>query len=319
MIHILAQTNKGELLTNLSLDSVSMENITWYWVDFETPTNEEIALLRTHFHFHNLSIEDCIGNLERPKVDYYETYNFFILHALNEDTLEPIEVDLFVGNNYVVSFCQTKRKEIESARQKILNMANEAAQDPAYITYAILDKIVDSYFPMVYRAEDALNEVNILAAEHKIQDLIYRIFDIRMELLKLGHIVNSMKELLYRIVNSRHLQGLHENERYLNDIYDHLLRLSDIIETNREITADVRDNYLSINSNKMNRIMMFLTIITSLFIPLTFIVGIYGMNFDYMPELRWKYGYFLILGIMALIVIFMLLWFKRKGWFNLKK
>lgn len=318
MIHTLAQTNNRELLTDMPLDRLSMNDIAWYWVDFEAPAKEEISLLSTHFHFHSLSVEDCIGSLERPKVDYYETYNFFVLYAL-EDTLEPVEVDLFVGGNYVVSFCQSKRKEIESARQKVLNLAGKMTLGPAYIAYVILDKIVDFYFPVVYRAEDALNEVNTQEANHGIQDLIDRVFEIRAELLKLRHIVDSMKELMYRIINSEHLQSFHEGRRYLNDIYDHLLRLSDMIESNREVTADVRDNYLSVNSNKMNRIMTFLTIITALFIPLTFIVGIYGMNFDYMPELRWKYGYFVALGIMAVVVAFMLLWFKRKGWFDFKK
>lgn len=316
MIHTLAQTDHRELLTDVPLAELPGKELAWYWVDFEAPTDEEITLLSTLFHFHSLSIEDCLGNLERPKVDYYDTYNFFILHALNQDTLEPVEVDLFVGGNYVVSFCLSKRKEIESARRKLMDPANRTAQSPAYIAYVILDKIVDSYFPAVYRTEDFLNEVNTQVANH---DLIDQVFEIRTELMKLRHIVDSMKELMYRITNSTHLQGFHEDKRYLSDIYDHLLRLSDMIESNREVTADVRDNYLSVNSNKMNRIMTFLTIITSLFIPLTFIVGIYGMNFDYMPELRWKYGYFIVMGIMVLVVVSMLLWLKRKGWFDFKK
>ena len=319
MINTLARTSELKLLTNESLERLSMKDIVWYWVDFEAPTNEEIALLSTYFNFHSLSVEDCIENLERPKVDYYETYNFFVLHALNEKTLEPIEVDLFVGSNFVVSFCKSKMKEIELARQKLLSSIHTETQDSTYIAYLIFDKIVDCYFPVVYRAEDALDEISMQVTNHKIQNLIDHVFEIRTELLKLRHIVNSMKELLYRIINSKHLEGFHENEHYFNDIYDHLLRLSDIIESNREVTADVRDNYLSINSHKMNRIMTFLTIVTSLFIPLTFIVGIYGMNFDFMPELKWKYGYFIVLGIMAIAVIFMLLWFKKRGWLDFKK
>lgn len=320
MIHTLAQTSSRELLADVPLEKLSEKEIAWYWVDFEAPTDEEIALLSTQFHFHSLCIEDCTGNLlERPKVDYYETYNFFVFHALSEDSLEPTEVDLFVGGNYVVSFCRSRRAELEGARRKVVSTAGKKALGSAYIAYVVLDKIVDSYFPAVYRTEDALDEINTQATGRRLQDLIGRVFEIRTELLKLRHIVDSMKELLYRILNSEHLQGFHENRRYLNDIYDHLLRLSDIIESNREVTADVRDNYLSVNSNKMNRIMMFLTIVTSLFIPLTFIVGVYGMNFDYMPELRWKYGYFLVLGIMALVFVLMLLWFKRKGWFDFKK
>ncbi len=110
-----------------------------------------------------------------------------------------------------------------------------------------------------------------------------------------------------------------ERQLYFHDIYDHLLKLSEMIETNREITADIRDSYLSLNSNRMNNIMMTFTAITTIFMPLSFIAGIYGMNFDYMPELHWKYGYFVVLAAMAVIGMTMFVWFKRNGWFQLLK
>ena len=125
-----------------------------------------------------------------------------------------------------------------------------------------------------------------------------------------------MRDLLYRTLNSDRLPGFKEHKIYFSDIHDHLLKLSDMIESSREITSDLRDSYLSINSNRMNTNMMVLTVITSIFIPLTFVAGIYGMNFEYMPELTWKYGYFMALGIMTCIGISMFLWFKRKGWFD---
>lgn len=319
LIYTLARTKNSELLANVPLERLSMKDINWYWVDFESPNEEEVALLSKHFKFHDLAIEDCLEHLERPKIDYYDNYNFFVLHALDQNTLEPIEVDLFVGENYVVSFHKSKLQEIDSVRQKILNSSNIKEEGHTYIAYLIFDKIVDCYFPAVYRLEDSLSEIDIRSGDRRIHNLIDQVFDIRTDLLKLRHIVNSMKELLYRILNSGHLEGFRDNIRHFNDIYDHLLQLSDIVESNREVTADVRDNYLSINSHRMNKIMTILTIITSIFIPLTFIVGIYGMNFDYMPELRWRYGYFFVLGIMALISISLLLWFKRKGWFDINK
>lgn len=319
MIYTLARTKKSEMLVNVPLDRLSMKDISWYWVDFESPNKEEIALLREHFRFHDLAIEDCLEHLERPKVDYYDAYNFFVLQALDANTLDPIEVDLFVGENYVVSFHKLKLKEIDSARQKLLDSINFKEEGPTYIAYLIFDKIVDFYFPIIYKIEDYLNEINVNLDESRIHNLIDQVFDIRTDLLKLRRVINSMKELLYRILNAQHLEGFRDNKRYFNDIYDHLLKLSDIVESNREVTSDVRDNYLSINSHRMNKIMTTLTVITSIFIPLTFIVGVYGMNFDYMPELRWRYGYFLILGIMVSIGICMLIWFKRRGWFDFKK
>jgi magnesium transporter len=319
VIKIFAFTKKSKLLQNLTLEQLTEEEILWYWVDFESPDQEEIKLLSDHFKFHPLAIEDCLENLERPKVDYYDTYTFFIFQALGEDSLDPLEIDLFVGQNYIVTFHKPKLKEIDSVCEKVINNETIRTQGPTYLAYLILDKIVDRYFPAVYHIEDYLSEIDVRSGGRRFLNLIDQVFDLRADLLKLGHIVTSTRELLYRMLNSNHLKDFQNNKRHLNDIYDHLLQLSDTIESSREITKDIRDSYLSINSHRMNKIMTILTIISSIFIPLTFIVGIYGMNFDYMPELRWRYGYFLILGIMAFIGISMLLWFKLKGWFDMKK
>lgn len=319
MIFIVGKKEDSENIVDIPNNDLTNENIEWHWTHFENPTDEEVALLSTHYGFHHLSIEDCLENIERPKVDYYETYTFLVLHALDPDMLEPVEVDLFIGKNYIVSYCKTKLKEIESARRKLYNSDNRKALSSAYIAYLIMDKIVDLYFPVVYQMEDLINVFNKQVSNNTFHNLIDKIFDFRTDLLKLRHTVNSMKELLYRILNSSHLEDFEDYKRGFNDIYDHLLRLSDMIESSREVTADIRDNYVSVNSHKINKIMTLLTIITSIFIPLTFIVGIYGMNFDYMPELRWRYGYFIVLGLMVVLGVGLLIWFKRKGWFDIKK
>ena len=318
MIYTLARTKSLKLLVNEPIERVFMSDISWYWVDFEAATEEEITTLRKDFKFDNSAIEECLGRVERPKVNYYDTYNFLVLHALDQETLKPNELDLFVGKNYVVSFHLSVLEEITSVRQKMMDMVKVKDEGHIHILYFIMDKIVDQYFPLVYRIEDTLNDIDIKSGDRNFHNLIDQVFEIRSDLLKLRHTVNSMKELMYRILNSEHMEEFLEKKRYLNDIYDHLLKLSDIIEINREFTSDIRDNYLSINSHKMNKIMTILTIISSIFIPLTFIVGVYGMNFDYMPELRWRYGYFIVLGFMAAIGISMIIWFIRKGWVSFK-
>ena len=125
-----------------------------------------------------------------------------------------------------------------------------------------------------------------------------------------------MRDLLYRILNSERLQGFEDHKLYFSDVYEHLVKLADMAESSREMTSDMRDSYLSLNSSHMNQNMMVLTVITTIFIPLTFIVGVYGMNFQHMPELGWKYGYMIVLIIMAAIGTGMFIWFKKKGWFN---
>lgn len=317
MIRTIAITKDLEAIYDLPLDNLSDENILWYWMDFNNPTEEEISLLDNYFHFHHLSIEDCVYSLNSPKLDYYEDYNFFVLNALDQNTLVPVEVSLFVGSNYIVSYHGADSSEIDEAWRRVL--ANEKNWDKgsSYIAHQILDEIVDNFFPAVYKIEDRLNEIDSKVVKTTSHSLIDEIFDIRNDLLKLRRIINSMRDLLYRILNSQRLEGFNEHKMYFSDIYDHLVKLSTMVDSNKEMTSDIRDNYMSINSSRMNKNMMVLTVMTTIFIPLTFIAGVYGMNFENMPELTWKYGYFAVLIVMVIIAIEMFLWFKRKGWFDI--
>jgi magnesium transporter len=226
---------------------------------------------------------------------------------------------MYVGENYVVTFHLKHSPEITEAWEEVISEKDIWNEGHIYVSYVIMDKIVDNYFPAVYSIEDELNELDSLARTNMTRNLIEQLFNIRSKLLKLRSTVNSMRDLLYRLLNSTHLQIFNTHRLYFTDIHDHLLKLSDMIESNRDMTADIRDSYLSINSNRMNTIMTVLTVVTAIFIPLTFIVGIYGMNFSYMPELNWRYGYFVVMGVMAVIGIGMYYWFTRKVWFNFYK
>ena len=317
MIRAIAITKDLKLICDLPLEALSKDTIMWYWVDFNNPSKEEISLLDTYFHFHHLSIEDCVFSFNSPKLDYYDDYNFFVFNALNQTTLDPVEISLFVGNNYIVSYHSTELNELDEAWQRAKTDEKNWDKGPSYIAHQILDNIVDYFFPAINKIQDKLDEIENNVKKNPIRTLMDEIFGLRSDLLKLRRTVNSMRDLLYRILNSDRLIGFHEHKLYFSDIHDHLVKLSDMVASNREMTSDIRDNYLSINSTRMNKNMMVLTVISSIFIPLTFIVGIYGMNFEIMPELTWKYGYFVVMAIMAIIAIQMFLWFKRKGWFNM--
>ena len=317
MIRVLAITKDFKLICDLPLDDLSKDNILWYWMDFTNPSQDEISLLDSYFHFHQLSIEDCVFSFNSPKLDYYENYNFFVLNTINQDTLDPIEVSLFVGNKYIVSYHTNELVELDEAWERAKINEKNWDKGPSYIAHQILDKIVDYFFPAINKIQNKLDEIENNVKKSPIHTLMDEIFRLRIDLLKLRRTINSMRDLLYRILNSERLIGFHEHKLYFSDIHDHLVKLSDMVASNREITSDMRDNYLSINSSRMNKNMMVLTVITTIFIPLTFIVGIYGMNFQNMPELNWKYGYFIVLLIMAIIATQMFLWFKRKGWFDM--
>ena len=171
--------------------------------------------------------------------------------------------------------------------------------------HKLIDKMVDEYFSPVYELENILDAIEDNTKNESIADLIDQLFDLRADLSRLRRTILPIHKLLYPMINSERLSYLKEQHLYFNDVYDHLLKLTELLETYRDFSSDIRDNYLSVNSNNMNTTMMTLTVITTIFMPLTFIVGVYGMNFEHMPELGWRYGYFFVWAVMALIALMM--------------
>ena len=316
MIRTLAIKEDYSVVTDVHLKELS--NFLWYWVDFNCPTEKEVLFLESHFHFHPLAIEDCIHFLQRPKLDYYDGYNFFVLQELNSKTIHAQEIDLFLSNDYVVTFHKQPSNEVDKAWEMTISEKLKKKLTPDNVFHSLIDKIVDQYFPTVYMIEDQLDKIE-KKESRQTKGLMNEVFDIRSDLLRLRRIIFPMRDLLYRIINSERIEIPVERIAYFGDIYDHLLKLAEMIESNRDVTSDIRDSYISLNSHRMNNVMMTLTVISSIFIPLTFIVGVYGMNFEYMPELKWHYGYFMVIFLMAVIGFGMLWWFKKKGWIGEKE
>lgn len=313
MIRTIALTNEMKLIDNVPLERLSNDDIKWYWMDFNEPTEEETLLLKNHFGFHPLAIEDCFHILQRPKMDQYDGYDFFVFHTINPKTLNSGELDIFLGPDYLVTYQIETLREVETVRLKLLQDKEIPPHEVINILYKLMDKVVDYYFPIAYQIEDEVNEFENQINEKRFVDDIY---EIRNHLLKMRRTIFPMRELTYRMINSERLMMHKDQKVYFVDIHDHLLRLSEMIESSRDITSDIRDSYHSISASRMNKIMMTLTLFASVFMPLTFIAGVYGMNFLYMPELEWKYGYFVVLIAMASIGLNMFWWFKRKGWFG---
>jgi magnesium transporter len=316
MIQVIAVDHQFKKHNNIPLQEVvKSDQFEWFWIDFNRPTEEEIKKLDRTLKFHPLAIEDCIHGLQRPKLDYYDDYTFFTTHAIREKELDTEEIDFFIGEKFIVSFHNEDSHELNYVWNRFISLENIKNWGPYHCFYEILDKIVDNYFPLVYEIEDKLNDIENNLSKRSMNLLMEDLFDIRHQLLTLRHTINPGRDLLYRMLNSHHLVGVRERKEYFSDIYDHLLKLATMVESNRDITNDIRDSYLSLTSHQTNQVMKILTIITSIFAPLTFIAGIYGMNFENMPELHWQYGYFIILGAMGIIAGLMYIWFKRKGWF----
>ncbi|MGG1571918.1 magnesium/cobalt transporter CorA [Fictibacillus sp. NRS-1165] len=316
MLRIMAVTKDHNVLLQPPVESLSDDNVAWYWVDFINPDEEEIQLLSSYFHFHPLAIEDCLQFLQRPKLEYYQGYSFFVVHALNTHSLSAQEVDLFIGENFIVSFHFDELKELESTWNYFQDVRDYSAIGPIEVGHKIMDKIVDTYFPIVQNIEDHLLDIENNYEKGNKHSLIQQTFDVRSDLLKVRRSIFPMRDLIYRVLESKRFMISEHKKAYFHDIYDHLIKLSEMIDSNREMTSDIRDNYISLNSYKMNNIMKTLTVITTIFMPLTFIAGIYGMNFRYMPELNWHAGYFIILGCMVCLGLSMYFWFRKKGWFD---
>lgn len=257
-----------------------------------------------------------MNSLQRPKVEFYEEHLFYVVHALNEKTLDATEVDIFSTKNMIVTFHKTEVPEIDfvwSYLKELKTVPQELGKNE--LLHKLIDKLVDMYFPIMHQLEERVMSIES-NEDDEAPKLINQIFDIRGDLLSLRKTVVPMRELLYRMLESKRV-GLDADERsYFHDIYDHLLRLTDMMTSAREMTSDIRDNHISLNSYRMNNIMKTLTVITTIFMPLTFIAGLYGMNFVNMPELKSQNGYFYVLGMMILLGLLMTLWFKKKGWFE---
>jgi magnesium transporter len=317
MIRTLAYTKSGELQQDLQLEEIveKRADFAWYWIDFNQPTLKEANEL-SRLGFHELAIQDCLHLQQRTKLDDYDDYHFFVLNAINKGSLKPQEIDIFQHHQYVVTFHYKEQPEIDTVWDLMTKNKEAQSLGTRFICYKIMDKIADSFFPIAEKLEDRLTAIGIRPEiTGRMQDQMNELFQIRRSLLQLRHIVWPFRDLVFRITQSEHLSGNGEERRYYMDVYDYLVKLSTMIDSSRDMTSDIRDNHISLNSNRMNSIMMTLTVITTIFMPLTFIAGIYGMNFAYMPELQWHYGYFFVLISMVIISIVMFLWFKHKGWF----
>ncbi|MGG4491452.1 magnesium/cobalt transporter CorA [Metabacillus idriensis] len=314
MIKTMAVDHSGSIIHSVDLKNFSLEAYKMVWLDIYPEKDEEGKVLKDLFNFHPLAIEDCFHFLQRPKLDYYDGYHFFVLHSINKETMDAEEVDVFLSDKYIVTFHLHQSEETALLYEKIKQVNHVKSLTPNFVFYELLDKLVDFYFPCITEIEETLNALE--SGEFRIKQIMKQVFETRSGLLKLKRTIYPMRDLLYRLLNSERLNIPKSERTYFMNVYDHLIKLSELIAANMDFTAEIRENYISVNSYRANTVMMTLTVITTIFMPLTFIAGVYGMNFDNMPELRWEYGYFYVLGGMGFLSFMMFIWFKRKGWFD---
>jgi len=280
---------------------------------------EVIEKIGKHFELHPLLLEDVLNTAQRPKMEDFESYIFFVLKIFRyndeKHEVEIEQVSLVLGSNFLFSFQEGKGAAFEAVRERIRKAKGRIRKAEAdYLAYALLDATVDSYFTVLEKLGEKIEDTETELAINPTPETLQTIRSMKKEMIFIRKSVWPLRELVSGMERGESALIQQATEVYLRDLYDHTIQVIDTVESFRDMVSGMLDIYLSSISNKMNEVMKVLTIFAAIFIPLTFVAGIYGMNFEFMPELRWPWGYFTILAVMGGIAGGLLIHFKRKKW-----
>lgn len=290
------------------------------WIDMEEPTEANEQLLLNLFHFHPLTLEDCRETRNYPKVEEFPGYLYFIVHGVRADTspdhFNTIELDAFLGPNYVITYHHEMFRSINNVK-KLLSTSPAACQrGPAFLLYQILDQIVDFYSPVLDDFDERIAKLedDIFTLRRPNQAILEEIMDLKRGVLRLRRISARQMEVILRTSRGEFALIPPPMLPFYRDIHDHIIRITDLAESYRDLISGSLDAYMSVVGNRMNEIMKVLTIFSAIMLPLTFIAGVYGMNFENMPELSTRFGYFVVIALMVMVAVGMLLFFWARGW-----
>lgn len=278
-----------------------------------------IEKLGKAFELHPLLLEDILSTAQRPKFEDYEQSIFLVLKMLrfgdDHQAVETEQVSLIVGPHFVLSFQERVGDVFDFVRERIRNSKGRIRKlGPDYLAYSLADAIVDSYFVVLEKLGEKIEDLEDDLVSDPNQKTLRQIHSLKREMITLRRSIWPLRELLSGLQRSESPLIAESTSVYLRDVYDHTIQIIDTIESFRDMVSGMLDIYLSSISNRMNAVMKVLTIIATLFIPLTFIAGVYGMNFEQMPELEWRYGYAAVWTVMIVVASIMLVYFRRKKW-----
>lgn len=313
------------LRKNLSVEEYkqaleSDENL--LWLDIEKPSDDDIDILLNIFQLHSLTVEDCLVPNARPKVEEFPNYLFVALHAVRinhteeEDEVEAVEVDICIGKNYVLTVHAEPIKGIKFNQERVEKNSHIITKGADFLFYAIADSIVDNYFPVIDELEDKIEELEDDLFVDPSSEKLNELYTLKKNIMFLRRSIGPFRDVINILLRGDFTQISAATHVYFRDIYDHLVRINDLISSNREILTGALDAYTTLSTNKLNEIMKVLTIIATIMMPLTLITGIYGMNFKFMPELEWRHGYLFAWFLMIIVTIGMLAFFKRRKWLS---
>ena len=289
------------------------------WINVVGITDEPfIEELGKAFGLNPLVIEDAINTEQRPKIDEYENYIFGVFRMLYLNTDDHIvgeHIAMVLLENCVLVFQEVREDVFDGVRNRIQSKLGRIRSRGAdYLFFALLDAIIDNYFLVLEQINHRIEVLEDEVYSNPKPEVAQQIQQLKKEVLKVRRWIFPVKELISRLIDSEHPLIQQDTKLFLRDALDHTLEINESLQIYREMSMSLMEMYMSNMSNKMNEVMKVLTIMASIFIPLTFIAGIYGMNFDHIPELHWEYGYFYVWGLMIALFLGMLIYFKKKDW-----
>jgi magnesium transporter len=315
------QSYKQETLQNVDDLNIISGSPEIHWLNLNGVHNIElIGKIGEKLNIHKLILEDILNTNQRPKVDFYDEHIYVVIKMLvynkSTNSIDSEQVSIIAGSNFIISFQEKEgdvfdllRRRIQTASEKIRSMG------PDYLLYSILDIIVDNYFILIEHLGDEVEKYETELIENANKDILNRIYNLKRENLLLRNSVWPVRELVIQLEKTDSQLIKKKNLIYFRDLYDHTIQVIENVEIYRDLLSGLIELYYTNIGNKTNEVMKVLTIISTIFIPLTFIAGVYGMNFKYMPELEWHWAYFGVLGLMFVLFILMIWYFRRKKWF----
>lgn len=289
------------------------------WTDIENPDDREIKVLDEVFGFHPLAIEDCVNMKQRSKLDDYNDYFFIVLHPVAETQMPNrvgvSELGIFVGKGYIVTFHRDKVDPVSTVRQSVEKKPELMSKGIDYILYLIIDAVIDDYFPILDKIDDSFSSIEDQILKKPSNSDLNQLFKLKRILVDMRKILSPHREMINTLMRYEGIFIKGENRLFYLDIYDHLMRIFDFLDNYRDLISSSQEIYLTVVSNRMNEVIKTLTVIATITLPLTLISSIYGMNFKFMPELNWRFGYFWALGLMLTTAGGLVYYFRKKSWF----
>jgi magnesium transporter len=288
------------------------------WIHAENLDNpEEVNRLAEIFSIHPLTVEDILDHThQRPKVEEFDDYLFVAFKAVNfAEDISLEHIGMVITSNVVLTFQNKGGNKFETIRKRIINNTGRHRHMGAdYLAYTIIDTVVDEYFICIDSFGTEIEVFEDRALAEKDDAFIHDIQDVKRKLIKMRRAVWPLRESLFMLMRLESKLFNNDLDPFLKDLYDHVIQAAETVDTYRELIAGIIEINMTVVSNRLNQVMKVLTIISTIFIPLTFIAGVYGMNFHFMPELEQKPAYFIVLGIMIAVAVGMILFFKRRKW-----